>query len=85
MNDKRNLRKAVVQEGRCMVKVRYPSSGEFSTAAICPACWNNRPRRKSLLERMIQIGVEPVHSKDLLDGTYDTEKNHSPQCPYKQG
>ncbi len=84
MNHNRNLRKETVQEGRCMVRVRYPSSGKSSTATMCPACWNNRPRRESLLQEMTQMGVTPVHSKDLLDGNYDTGENHSPRCPYKQ-
>ncbi|GMT48604.1 MAG: hypothetical protein IEMM0008_0143 [bacterium] len=83
MNHNRNLRKEVVEEGRCMVRVRYPSLGEWTTAAMCPACWNNRPRRKTLLRKMTQMGVKPVHSKDLLDGVYETGKNHSPRCPYK--
>ena len=67
-----------------MVRVRYFSSGELSTAAMCPGCWNDHIRREVLLKKMGLMGVEPVHKMDLLSGTYLSGQKHSEMCPYNE-
>ena len=76
------FRKHIIDAGRCMVRVRYRLSGELTTAAMCPGCWNSHTRRQVLLKKMELMDVEPVHKRDLLDGLYSNGKQHSDQCPY---
>lgn len=80
MNDARLFRKSIIEQGRCMVRVRYRSSDDLTTAAICPGCWNDHNRRQTLLKKMEKMDVEPVHKQDFLSGTYQQGKKHSPQC-----
>ena len=65
-----------------MVRVKYLASGDLSTAAMCPGCWNSPERRKNLIQKMEQMGVQPTHSKDQLSGHYEKNQSHSPGCPY---
>lgn len=79
------LRKRVVNEGRAMIKVRYADSRDITTAAVCPACWNNHDRRGYLLKRMSKLGVVTVFNQDGLNGLYLKGKNHLADCPYNDG
>ena len=76
------VRKAVVKQGRGMIRVRYKDTGALVTAAVCPGCWNDADRRFVLLKQMDKMSVEPVHKHDLIDGVY-RDKKHFEGCPHK--
>jgi hypothetical protein len=75
-----SMRKKAVDEGRAMVRVRNPSTGDLATAGVCPACWNIAERRPSLLAQLSRMGWEPVHKADLADGVYRPRSMHAPGC-----
>ena len=77
------LRRRAVRDGRAMIRVRYADTGELSTAAVCPGCWNDPERRRALLARMKKMHVEVVSERDGLGGIYRPGKNHMPSCPYR--
>ena len=77
-------RKLAVKQGRCMIRVRYIKSKELATIGVCPGCWNIYDRRKVLLIKLKKMGLEVVFNGDKLDGNYNYEKDHAPQCPYKK-
>jgi len=77
-------RKLAINEGRCMIRVRYIKNREPATIGVCPGCWNIRERRNVLLVKMKKMGLEVVHKGDTLDGNYNHEKEHAPKCPYKK-
>ncbi|MDH5680841.1 MAG: hypothetical protein OEZ36_04585 [Spirochaetota bacterium] len=82
MDNQENLRKHLIDQGRGMLRVKYLDTGELSTAAICPGCWNSPERRKTLIQKLKSLGVCPAHKRDFLTGDYDKTKSHSPGCPY---
>lgn len=65
-----------------MVRVRRFDTGELTTAALCPGCWNDPVRRAALLAKLAAMGVAPVHRADLADGRYLAGREHAPGCPY---
>ncbi len=75
-------RKEAVNQGRAMVFVRSPDTGESATIGVCPACWNIRSRRKTLLLKLKNMGYTVQHKNDALDGRYQSGKHHAPRCPY---
>jgi hypothetical protein len=76
-------RKLAVLEGRAMVRVRYIKTHDLATIGICPACWNIKKRRATLLFKLQKMGLEVAHHQDRLDGTYRLGKKHAPGCPYQ--
>jgi hypothetical protein len=78
-----NLRERAVTDGRAMIRVRYTDTGELSTAAVCPGCWNDPERRRAILARMNKMHATVLSERDGLNGVYLTGKRHMPSCPYR--
>ena len=76
------MRNNVINNGRAMVKVKYADSMDVTTAAVCPACWNDPVQRKYLLKRMTELGVVTVVNQDELRGLYLEGKKHLTDCPH---
>lgn len=76
-------RKIAIDQGRAMIRVRYKDTHELTTVGVCPACWNIKERRKTLLFKLDKMGLEVVFRDDYLDGVYRYGKKHAPNCPYK--
>ncbi|MEW5814228.1 MAG: hypothetical protein AB1798_02380 [Spirochaetota bacterium] len=77
-------RKHAIDEGRCMIRVRYIDTHEPATIGVCPGCWNIRDRREVLLIKLKKMGLEIVFKGDTLDGNYNPNKEHAPRCPYRK-
>jgi hypothetical protein len=78
-----DIRRRAVRDGRAMIRVRYTDTGELSTAAVCPGCWNDPERRRALLVRLKKMKVEVVSPQDGPDGTYLEGEAHLRDCPYR--
>ncbi|MBN1500884.1 MAG: hypothetical protein JW982_12045 [Spirochaetes bacterium] len=76
------LRQNAVADGRAMIAVIYRDTKEFSTAAVCPACWNDRSRRFTLLKHMEKLNVQVISKEDKIDGVYLKGKKHILTCKY---
>ena len=72
-----------VGEGRAMVRVRRAGSGEETTAALCPGCWNSPARRPELIAKLARDGLEVAHPADRVDGLYPPHSAHAPGCPWR--
>ena len=67
-----------------MVRVRYIKTHESATIGVCPGCWNIKERRNVLLFKLEKMGLEVVHRNDTLEGSYNYQKDHAPQCRYRK-
>jgi hypothetical protein len=67
-----------------MVRVRYIDTKELTTVGVCPGCWNIPERRRDLLIKLKKMGLEVAYKADMLNGTYQWEKEHAPNCPYNK-
>jgi len=75
-------RTKAVRDGRAFVEVRNGTTGRFATVGVCPACWNNPARRKTLLAGLARRGLAVVQSEDGAMGKYLPSTAHAPNCPW---
>ncbi len=75
-------RTKAIQEGRAFVRVSKGTTGQWATVGVCPACWNDPARRKTLLAELAERGFAVVHSEDGATGAYLHGTAHAPDCPW---
>lgn len=79
-----SLRSLAIRQGRAMVRVKNLLTGELATIGVCPACFNLRERRDSLLLQLRRLGYEVAYKEDALNGLFGPNSQHAPGCKYAQ-
>jgi hypothetical protein len=76
-------REKAVLDGRAAVRVRDMRTGKLLSIGVCPACWNTRERRATLLAQIEARGLAVVHGADGAGGAYPASLVHAPTCPWR--
>jgi phage replication-related protein YjqB (UPF0714/DUF867 family) len=79
---KKVSRFTAIAEHRSYIEVR-DKEGKKQTIGVCPACFNNKERRKQILDQLKEKGYKVVSKDDELNGKYYRTSIHSPFCPYR--